>query len=340
MFLGNDQNLDLVVAKRKNRKTNLQMGLIAMLPGSPIKDKLVNAKHALNLGEQANVTRRLQKMTKLPSMHLKSTLLFGIVVVFLMHVVALTDDIILKVKLDSFKQESEVTDALSSIAPSFSMLMGLLYSYYLQKIKPNKVIFRPDDLKLMISLKDVVEQSTAMVHKTLIREKLKEKESICNDIYEPIATSDPRANYTHAVATCMWSINDIANFTYLHGIESFIQFFTEAKQTIDSGTDLDIVRFMDSSETAKIDVMSVYLSTKLFQYRVEYYNQIKDNLTRLKSITTVLVIVHCLMLGCFAIYFRQFWIKRRLAEHRKMIRTYLVLHDNILNNNYVKAVFF
>lgn len=96
---------------------------------------------------------------------------------------------------------------------------------------------------------------------------------------------------------------------------------------------------MDSSETARIDIMSVYLSTKLFQYRVEYYSQISVDLVRLKSLTNVLVTVHCIFLICFAVLFIQLWIKKRLAEQRKMIRTYLVLHDSILNNNYVKAVF-
>ena len=101
----------------------------------------------------------------------------------------------------------------------------------------------------------------------------------------------------------MRSVNDTANCTYVHRIESFSQFINEDKVVIDSSESLDLAVFKDSDDTAKIDVMLVNMSIKLIQYRMEYYNNITSNQDGIKQITTVLIIIHCVAIRCFVVYF-------------------------------------
>jgi hypothetical protein len=335
-----DLDLNNILSKRKSTNKPARLAAISIKPASPFREKAEKdgfGKQTLGLDDKTNLNRKPIKMVSHPLPRLKSSIIAALLIATIANLLGFIDDIILRFRFKALSQQLDTTVVLGMSASSFPMLSGMLYAYALKTQFPTAGAFEIDDLVIMNSMKKIIESVTDLSADPILGAKLKNKESICNDINSGLVIGNTSMKLQENL--CSFATNGIVNYTFIHGVQDFMNYYIQSKALIEQNTTNITRLIMSSEETGRKDVLGAFLSIKLLQYRDDYYAFITRTYQHLQVTSILLNTLHCFSLLSLILVFHLFWVNKRMRAIRELVKSFLMLHDNILNNSYVKSVF-
>lgn len=319
-------DLNNILSKRKSTNKPARLAAISIKPASPFREKQEKdgiGKQTLGMDDKTNLNRKPIKMVSHPLPRLKSSIFAALIIATLCNILGFVDDVILRFRFKTLSEQLDTTVVLGMSASSFPMLLGMLYSYSLKMEIPSAGGFDIRDRVIMNSMKNIIEDVTNLSADPILGSKLKNKEGICTDINSGLVIRNTTMKLQENL--CSFATNKIVNYTFVHGVEDFLNYYIQSKAVIEQNITNTTKQLMSSEETGKKDVLAAFLSLKLLQYRDEYYAFITTNYQRLQITSIALNILHCLSLLSLIVVFHLLWVRKRMAGIKRLVKSFLML---------------
>ena len=229
----------------------------------------------------------------------------------------------------NIKDNLDALNVMNAVTNSINMYGGLLYKQYHILDSPNAKPLTANDYpvspRLLGYQRDILDTKDNYLRWAIIDTDL------CL-LLKPVITPQ---YYT----ACRESTGFNSTFSMYSALSRVLSYYQELANLVTRPSRPPLKAYVEQKTVADNELLSTFCLLAFRQYSVDYSKVIQSDLAQRVTLTGIFMWLIYIELIIGSLIFWRVWTRRKLLEWHRLMHTYLVMNDHLLDNEYLKAYF-
>ena len=286
------------------------------------------AKIKNNMAGQKNLRISFMKRESSAKLKLRNIVLLAI---FLTLIITncITELVVFFTTYYSIKAKLEAFDIVIAMTNTIYIYGGLLYKQYhileSPTAKPLTTLDRPVSQKLLNYQKQMLNLPDPYLRQLITDLDL------CTSLPSTVSLSN--------VQICKENTGFNGSFSLFSAYSRIFTYHQELASIISLPRRPSLKSYLEQRTVAETELLITFFTSAVRRLTDSYTTNIRNDISqRVNATNTILWILFCILALC-TLYYWKIWSKHKLEDWKRLMHTYLVMSDTILDNEYLKVYF-